>query len=966
MIGSIDIKVNAARPNLPLAPLFAFQDSPSSLRVMDVPKSIGNWAITSVKVAVEYPDNTTVEKVAVRSGSVWVATLEGSEVAGKVSNGYEVLADGKDEDGNDVTGYVLGKGDVYILENGTELSRLVGKIAVRYMDEIPDVPTKGDLMNSNGELRLFDGEDWLVISTTEPPPVYDSQITIKKNGTPVGTFTVNADQPKAIDIPVPSNTSDIVNDSGFITVAAIPSDISAFNNDVGYITEAAIPSNVTAFNNDAGYITQEAIPSEISAFQNDVGYLTSVSWGEVQDKPDVALMSDIPSNVSELENDVGYITASAIPSQVSAFENDVGYLSTVSWGQVTDKPDVALVSQIPTTTASLVNDSGFITASAIPSNVGAFTNDVGYLTASSIPAIPSKTSDLQNDSGFLTSTSTAFTAKRDKTDLSYEYHYSESEYWNIPRWVVVYDGSTFNLDKYNPETMEWTDGSGVWSVKVDFAGMDATPYFTLFHQTNGVLAVTPTEGAGSTTWNFTLLGEPGTVEMDMDGTLTTVDAVEKVVDERIVPKRDYNDISYYATSETYSAYTHGISTFTIATTWSNIGEQTTNAPTVSANTTTWALDNGLGVLTADGSTFYFQQSGSAVGSSFSMDELKAGAVRRVFDIGGYEGINVTANANFFKTEFALKDALPSKTSDLVNDSGFITASAIPSSYSAIMDSSGCVVNANLSAVYYGEVSKWVLTFYGKTYTLDGPKTRASWSASAPYSQGDTRGTLSWADNYWTLDWYYYDGSDWGYPLQDYTEAPLEATSLQFDEYVPVQSCVWTSGFSELVSGTLATKSDLQDVVSAFPSNVGAFTNDVGYLTASSSSFTNKRDYDDLTYPGTVYPSETHRIREFDLNIEGGHNPSRYTLNKFSTNVPNYGSMWANDEEYWNYAVTTSNGEDFTFNKYGEGGEVATFTMSDVTAGAITFTMTDDEIEYTCHLSASMYETTLALKDYVDA
>lgn len=277
MIGSIDIKVNAARPNLPLAPLFAFQDSPSSLRVMDVPKSIGNWAITSVKVAIEYPDNTTIEKVAVRNGSVWVATLEGCEIAGKVLNGYSVLADGKDEDGNDVTGYVLGKGDVFILENDTELSRLVGKIAVRYMDEIPDVPTKGDLMNSNGELRLFDGEDWLVISTTEPPPVYDSQITIKKNGTPVGTFTVNADQPKAIDIPVPSNTSDILNDSGFITVDAIPSTISSFENDVGYITEAAIPSNVTAFNNDAGYITQEAIPSEISAFENDVGYITATA-----------------------------------------------------------------------------------------------------------------------------------------------------------------------------------------------------------------------------------------------------------------------------------------------------------------------------------------------------------------------------------------------------------------------------------------------------------------------------------------------------------------------------------------------------------------------------------------------------------------------------------------------------------------------------------------------------------------
>ena len=153
--------------------------------------------------------------------------------------------------------------------------------------------------------------------------------------------------------------------------------------------------------------------------------------------------------------------------------------------------------------------------------------------------------------------------------------------------------------------------------------------------------------------------------------------------------------------------------------------------------------------------------------------------------------------------------------------------------------------------------------------------------------------------------------------------------------------------------------------SAIPSNVGAFNNDVGYLTSSSSALTEKRDYTDLTNPGSVYPSETHRIREFNLGIQG-HNPSRYTLNKFSTNVPNYGSMWADDEEYWNYAVTTSNGEDFAFQKYGESEPVTTFTMEQVQTGAVAFTMVESQDEYSCTLNASMYETTLALKDYVDA
>jgi hypothetical protein len=403
--------------------MFAFMGSPSSIRVLDVPKSIGTWEITSVRVAVLYPNNLTIEKVAVRTGSVWVATIEGCEVAGKVGNGLSILADGIDEDGSEVSGYVLGKGDVFILENDSDVKKLLEKYTVRYLDEVPAVASVGDLLNINGQVRLFDGERWLYISNGgEPTVVYDSEIKIKKNGVEVGSFTTNASEATTIDIPVPSTTSELVNDSGFITSSAIPSTVSSFENDVGYITASAIPP--------------------------------------------------IPSQTSDLENDSGYITASAIPP-------------------------------IPSTTSDLVNNSGFITASAIPSQVSAFENDVGYLTA----------------------TSSAVTQKRDKTDLSYSYIYNPSEYWNIPRWVVVYDGSTFNLDKYNSEKLEWTDGSGNWSVKVDFAGMEVTPYFTLFYQTTGVLAMTPTEGSGSTTWNFTLLGEPGTVEMDMDGTLTTVDAV---------------------------------------------------------------------------------------------------------------------------------------------------------------------------------------------------------------------------------------------------------------------------------------------------------------------------------------------------------------------------------------------------------------------------------------------------------
>lgn len=51
--------------------------------------------------------------------------------------------------------------------------------------------------------------------------------------------------------------------------STIPSNISQLNNDSGFITESAIPSNVSAFNNDAGYMTGMTILSYGSSTWQD-------------------------------------------------------------------------------------------------------------------------------------------------------------------------------------------------------------------------------------------------------------------------------------------------------------------------------------------------------------------------------------------------------------------------------------------------------------------------------------------------------------------------------------------------------------------------------------------------------------------------------------------------------------------------------------------------------------------------
>lgn len=387
MISQINITVNAAKPKFPLAPMVAFNGSPSSVRISGVPCSIGNWSINSVRVLVSYPNNFTVEKTAVKVDDFWIATIDGSQTNGVIKNGFQVIADGVDENNLPVTGYVLGVGDVVVVPRDKGIERLVDRYAVRYLNEPPVNPSIGDMLNLNGQFKVWDGSKWVSISG-EDVVVYDSAITLQANGVDIDSFTVNASEAKTIDIPVPSNTSDLNNDSGFITSAAIPSKVSELDNDVGYVTAEAIPSKVSELDNDAGYITMSAIPaipSKTSDLDNDSGFITA------------SQIPAIPSKVSELDNDSGFITLEAIPSNISAFNNDVGYLSAVTWNDVSGKPNIPSntsdlvndsgfitandIPAIPSKTSELQNDSGFITVSAIPSNVGAFTNDVGYVTA---------------------------------------------------------------------------------------------------------------------------------------------------------------------------------------------------------------------------------------------------------------------------------------------------------------------------------------------------------------------------------------------------------------------------------------------------------------------------------------------------------------------------------------------------------------------------------------------------------
>lgn len=115
------------------------------------------------------------------------------------------------------------------------------------------------------------------------PNVYDGILTIKQNGTVVQTFSANQSGNVNADISVPTKTSDLNNDSGFITSSALPTvnnatltiqkngtTVKTFtaNASADVTANITVPTNNNQLTNGAGYQTandvQTAITSAIS------------------------------------------------------------------------------------------------------------------------------------------------------------------------------------------------------------------------------------------------------------------------------------------------------------------------------------------------------------------------------------------------------------------------------------------------------------------------------------------------------------------------------------------------------------------------------------------------------------------------------------------------------------------------------------------------------------------------------
>ena len=281
MIGVVDVEIQAKNPNLPLWPLRAYINSPSSIRLRNVPRKVGQWQITSVQFVVNYPDKTQKTAQCVLHGNIWVGTVEGCSTSGSFENGYTVLADGTDENGNPVSGYVLGRGDVEILkEDGTPIEDPTHFVTDDELDaaisskaEISDVDdVANDLTNLSNSLS-----DYYTKNETSSAVEIDAKFETKADlsalnevADSLSDYYLKSETSSTVEIQTALDGKQPTGD--YALTSQLPTKISELSNDSGYITSAQVePSTVLGMN---GYAANSEYATRLKALDTGTGLPT--------------------------------------------------------------------------------------------------------------------------------------------------------------------------------------------------------------------------------------------------------------------------------------------------------------------------------------------------------------------------------------------------------------------------------------------------------------------------------------------------------------------------------------------------------------------------------------------------------------------------------------------------------------------------------------------------------------------
>ena len=245
--------------------------------------------------------------------------------------------------------------------------------------------TKQDVIDANNKLDYS-----LIANTPTIPTVNDATLTIQKNSSNVGTFTANASSNVTVDITVPTDTNDLTNGAGYITSASLPTvndatlTIQKNSSNVGTFTANAssnttiditVPTDTNDLTNGAGFITLSDIPAlpsdtDLSNYDNsNSGFITSAALPTVNDatltiqknstdvgtftanaSSNVTIDISVPTDTNDLTNGAGFITSSSLSSYLplagGQMTGDITVSGNISLGDSTQAWNTIYVGSI--------------------------------------------------------------------------------------------------------------------------------------------------------------------------------------------------------------------------------------------------------------------------------------------------------------------------------------------------------------------------------------------------------------------------------------------------------------------------------------------------------------------------------------------------------------------------------------------------------------------------------------------
>ncbi len=539
------------------------------------------------------------------------------------------------------------------------------------------------------------------------------------------------------------------------TIPVVPTNVSAFTNDAGYITAADLPSPYTlpiASSTTLGGIKVGAgltISSGGVLSATGGGVADSVAWGNITgtlaDQTDLATALGLKANTSDLAsvafsgsyNDLTDTpTIPTVPTNISAFTNDAGYITTA---------DIPAPYTLPAATTSTLG--GIIVGAGLTISSGGVLSATGGGVADSV-AWGNITGTLADQSDL----STALGLKANTADLA-EVAFSGSyddltDTPTIPAAQVQSDwnatsGMGVILNKPT-DLGDFTNNAG-YLTSADLPAPYTLPTATT--STLGGIIV----GAGLTISSGGVLSATGGGVADSVawGNITGTLADQSDLNTALGLKANTADLASVAFSGSYNDLedTPTIPAAQIQSDWNQANtsalDYIKNKPTipvVPTNVSAFTNDAGyittsdiptVGTLNTDNATSQSANPSESFGGSINLHKIsKTGSYNDLLNKPTIPTVNnatltiqknsvtidtFTANASTDKT---INITVPIKTSELANDSGFISSLPV-----ATANHLGCIkVGSNLTITAEGVLSANVTTyqdFTGATASTDG-------------------------------------------------------------------------------------------------------------------------------------------------------------------------------------------------------------------------------------------------------